>query len=208
VLEIMVRQFDRPEYWLQLAGMYGEIGDEKKQLAVLEASYQQGYVTKKGEYMNLAQIYYLNGLPYKAAKVMEQGFAQEVLPNTDQNLTFLAQVYVTAKEYELAIETYETLAKQTADGQADQQIAELHLQLGNYQHTVESAKRAEHKDGLKNPGNLYLALGMASFNLKQFDQALEAFNKAKSIKSSKKMAIQWLKFVEDEIKIAAQLAAS
>ena len=208
VLETMVRLFDKPEYWLQLAGMYGELGEEQKQLAVLEAAYQQGYVTKKSDYRNLAQIYYLHGLPYKAATVMEQGFAKSILPKSDKNLTFLAQALVAAKEFARAIESYRLLSNQTADGQADQQIAELYLQLGEFEKVVDAGKRALHKDGLANPGNLYLALGMASFNLKQFDDALDAFNQAVKIKSSKKMASQWLKFVQREKVRLNELARS
>ena len=64
ILEQMVRLFNKPEYWLQLAGMYGELEQEDKQLAVMEAAYQQGYVTQKSELMTLSQIYYFNGLRF------------------------------------------------------------------------------------------------------------------------------------------------
>lgn len=208
VLEVMVRKFNKPEYWVQLGGMYGEIGEEKKQLAVMEAAFQQGFITKKSDLRNLSQIYYLHGLPYKSAVVMEKGFATNVLEKNEKNLKFLAQSFVGAKEYEKAIETYRALSNITQDGQADQQIAELRLQQGKFKETVSAAKKAAEKGNLENPGNLYLALGMASFNLKQFDQAMAAFNKATEIKSSKRMATQWLKFVEREKKNAEQLAAN
>jgi len=208
VLETMVRKFNKPEYWTQLGGMYGEIGEEQKQLAVMEAAYQQGYVTKKSDLRNLSQIYYLNGLPYKAANVMVDGFASGTLDQNVKNLKFLAQSYVAAKEYDTAIMTYRDISAKTQTGVADQQIAELSLQMGKFEQTISAAKKAEQKGQLDNPGNLYLALGMASFNLKKFDQALTAFTKASEIKSSKRMATQWLKFVEREKKSAMQLAAS
>lgn len=208
VLENMVRLFNKPEYWLQLGGMYGELGEEAKQLAVLEASYQQGYVVKRSDLRNLSQVYYLNGLPYKAAMVMEKGFELGELKQNDKNLSFLAQSYVGAKEYDKAVTTYRNLAKISDNGIADQQIAEIRLQQGRYEETVAAAQAAAKKGKLDNPGNLYLALGMASFNLKQFDQALEAFEQAVQHKSAKRMAQQWMKFVEREQKNAKQLAAS
>ncbi|MDO6720431.1 hypothetical protein Q4575_13515 [Psychrosphaera sp. 1_MG-2023] len=208
VLENMVRLFNKPEYWLQLGGMYGEIGEEGKQLAVLEAAFQQGYVTKRSDLRNLSQVYYLNGLPFKAAQVIEKGFELGALNKDDKTLSFLAQSYVGAKEYDKAVATYQTLADISDTGVASQQIAEIRLQQGRFEETVVAAKAAAKRGKLDNPGNLYLALGMANFNLKQFDQALQAFEQAKAYKNAKKMAQQWLKFVEREQNNARQLAAS
>lgn len=208
VLETMVRLFNKPEYWTQLAGMYGEIGEEKKQLAVMEAAYQQGYVTKQSDLRNLSQIYYFNGLPYKAGRILDKGMKDKLVDANEKNIKFLAQSWVGAKEYDLAIDTYTQLAKLTQNGDADQQIAELYLQKGNFEKTIEAGNKASSKGQLSNPGNLYLALGMANFNLKKFDDAIVAFNKGKEIKSSERMAAQWLKFVEREQRNAAALAAN
>lgn len=208
VLETMVRLFNKPEYWTQLAGMYGEVGEEKKQLAVMEAAYQQGYVSKQSDLRNLSQIYYFNGLPYKAGKILDKGMKDNLVDANEKNIKFLAQSWVGAKEYDLAIDTYGQLAKLTKNGDADQQIAELYLQKGDFKKTIEAGNKASARGELSNPGNLYLALGMANFNLKQFDQAIVAFNKAKEVKSSERMATQWLKFVEREQRNAAALAAN
>ncbi len=208
VLETMVRLFNKPEYWTQLAGMYGEIGAEQKQLAVMEAAYQQGYVTKQSDLRNLSQIYYFNGLPYKAGKVLDKAIRDKLVTENEKNIKFLAQSWVGAKEYDLAISSYRKLADLTTNGDAEQQIAELYLQKGDFNKTIEAGNKASKKGGLSNPGNLYLALGMANFNLKQFDQAIIAFTTAKSIKSSERMATQWLKFVEREKMSAKALAAN
>ncbi|MCW8864655.1 MAG: hypothetical protein OQK22_07175, partial [Colwellia sp.] len=69
VMEQLVRLYSKPQYWLQLAGMYGEVGEEDKQVAVMEAAYQAGYITKSSEIMTLAQLYQFHGAPYKAAKL-------------------------------------------------------------------------------------------------------------------------------------------
>jgi tetratricopeptide (TPR) repeat protein len=118
----------------------------------------------------------------------------------------LAQSWVGAKEYDKAVATYQQLAELVKDGNPNQQIAEIRLQQGKFQDVVKAASKAIEKGELKNPGNLYLALGMATFNLKQFDASLEAFTQAKDIDSSKRMATQWLKFVEREKRNAELLA--
>ena len=57
VLERMVKLYNKPEYWVQFAGMYGETGQEKQQLAIIEAAYQQGFLTSKSDLRQLAQVY-------------------------------------------------------------------------------------------------------------------------------------------------------
>ncbi|MDU0112872.1 hypothetical protein RT723_07640 [Psychrosphaera aquimarina] len=207
ILEQMVRLFNKPEYWLQLAGMYGELEQEDKQLAVMEAAYQQGYVTQKSELMTLSQIYYFNGLPYKAAKVLSQGIEQKIIEKNAKNLKFLAQSWQGAKEADKAIAVLNQLASITDDGNADLTIAEIYLQQGKSDLVIKHAEQAITRGKLTNSGNAYLALGMANVNLKQLDSALEAFKSAKEIPSSQRMATQWLKFVEQEQQNIKQLAA-
>jgi hypothetical protein len=208
ILEQMVRLFNKPEYWLQLAGMYGELEQEDKQLAVMEAAYQQGFVTQKSELMTLSQIYYFNGLPYKAAQVLSKGIEQKLIEKNTKNLKFLAQSWQGAKEADKAIKVLNQLASITDDGNADLTIAEIYLQLGKSALVIQHAEKAVVRGKLTNPGNAYLALGMANVNLKQFDAAIDAFTSAKEIKSAQRMATQWLKFVEQEQKSIKQLAAS
>lgn len=208
ILEEMVRRFNKPEYWVQLAGMYGEIGAEDKQLAVLEAAYQQGYISNQSDFRNLAQIYYFNGLPYKAAMVMQQGIEQNVLTKNVKNVKFLSQAWLTAKEYDKAVETLEVLSALEDTGIAHQQIAEIRLQQGKYREVISAAFEAEQRGQLSNPGNLYLALGMAHFNLKEFEAAIDALNMAAEYKNVQKMATQWLKFVEKEKSTSEQLASN
>ena len=198
VLETMVRKFNKPEYWVQLGGMYGEIGAEDKQLAVLEAAYLQGYITKPTQLRNLAQLYYFNGIPFKAGEVMTSAFESGKLTKTEKNLTFTAQAWLAAKEYDFAVDAFESLSQITDKGDALQQIAEIRLQQGLYEQTITAATQALDKGELTNPGNLYLALGMAYFNLKQFESSIEALSEAKKHKSVQRMAKQWLKFVERE----------
>lgn len=208
VLETMVRLFSKAEYWVQLAGMYGELGEEAKQLAVMEAAYQQGFVEKASDLRNLAQIYYFNGLPYKSAKVLDKGIKDKIVAANPKNLKFLAQSWLGAKEYKQAITAYQELAKVSSDGDADQQIAEIYLQQAKFNKVVAAANQAVKKGKLTNPGNLYLALGMAHFNLESYDNALTAFEQAKSHKSSKAMATTWLKFVAREQEKVKQLASN
>ena len=98
VLERMVKLYNKPEYWVQLAGMYGETGQEKQQLSVLEAAYQQGFLTSKSDLRQLAQVYLYNQLAYKAASVMSKAIESGVAEKSAKNYAFIAEAMVQAKE--------------------------------------------------------------------------------------------------------------
>jgi len=137
---------------------------------------------------------------------MEQGINQKVLTKNVKNVKFLSQAWITAKELDKAVETLEVLSTLENNGTAHQQIAEIRLQQGKYKDVIEAAFEAEKRGDLPNPGNLYLALGMAHFNLKEFEAAIEALNMASEYKNVQRMATQWLKFVEKEKSTMEQLA--
>lgn len=198
VLEKMVKLFNKPEYWLQLGNMYGELGEETKQLAILEAAKQQGFITKKSDVRNLAQVYLFNGLAFKAAQTMKSGLDTGLIENTNKNLAFVAESFMQAKEDSKAITFFGKASKLTQTGEYDQRLAELYLNNEMFEEAADSAREALDK-GLKNgDSNTYIALGMAQYNLENFDASILAFEQAEKHKKAKKLASQWLKFVKRE----------
>lgn len=198
VLEKMVKLFDQPQYWVQLAGMYGELGREKDQLAILEAAYQQDYITSASDTFNLAQLYYYHQAPYKGARLMEQAMENGVLEKNLRNLKFLAQCWNLAKESEEAVPVMQAAAALSTDGELDAQLGQLFLNMERYDDAIASAKRALEKGDLRNQGTTHLVLGMAYFNKNQFALALDELAEAEKHSTSRGMARQWSKFVESE----------
>ncbi|MEP4890080.1 MAG: tetratricopeptide repeat protein [Aliiglaciecola sp.] len=207
VLEKMVKLFDRPEYWVQLAGMYGELGFEKKQLAILEAAYQSDYITKAADVFNLAQLYYYHQVPYKGARLMEQAMENGVLEKNLRNLKFLAQTWTLAKEHEKAVPVMRSAAALSEDGELDAQLAQILLNMDRFEEAIESAQTALEKGGLRNQGTTHLVLGMSYFNQKRYVDALNQLAEAEKHPTSRGMAQQWSKFVQSEKSSTEQLQA-
>lgn len=207
VSEDLVRYHSKPKYWVELANMYGEIGETKKQLAVMEAAYQQGFVTKASDLKTLAQIYYLNGAPYKAANLLKQAIDDDILNASLKNLEFLAQAWTSAKEFDKAIPVLKQAAQVSNDGNAYARLAEVYVNTESWSQVIANGKKALDKGELKNPGNVNIALGMAYFNLKKFDQSKAEFAKAAEHQKLNKMASQWMSYVAKEENKWTQLAA-
>ena len=203
VLERMVKLYDKPEYWVQLSGMYGETGQEKKQLAVIEAAYQQGFLTSRADLRQLAQVYLYNGLAFKAAEVMSKAIDNGIAEQTAKNYAFVAEAMIQAKEDEKSIEYFVKAADLSDHGQYDQRLAEVYVNTEHYEDAADSARKALDKGGLDFESNAFVALGMAQYNLQNFDASILAFEQAQKHDKSQRLAKQWIKYVKRE-KVHAQ----
>ena len=198
VLERMVKLYNKPEYWIQLSGMYGETGQEKQQLAVIEAAYQQGFLTSKSDLRQLAQVYLYNGLAYKAGVVMSKAIEAGVAERTAKNYAFVAEAMIQAKEDDKSIAYFVKAADLSVNGKYDQRLAEVYVNTEQYEEAADAARKALDKGSLDSESNAFVALGMAQYNLQNFDASILAFEQAEKHKKSQRLAQQWIKYVKRE----------
>jgi tetratricopeptide (TPR) repeat protein len=207
VLLKLVKKFEAPKYWLQLAGMYGELQQEEKQLAIMEIAAQKSFIATGSDMFNLAQLYYYHQMPYKAAAVMQQAMDAGKLPEDERNLTFLAQSWNVAKETQKAIPVMLAAAKLSETGELYAQLGQMYLNMDKWQQAIASSQQAIEKGGLRNEGMSHLVIGMAQFNVGEYNEALNQLAKAQEYDGSRGMAKQWSKFVEGERKQFATFAS-
>ncbi|KUJ83654.1 tetratricopeptide repeat protein [Microbulbifer flavimaris] len=205
ILEKLVKHYPKGEYYKQLSGMYGELKREKDQLHMMEAAYIAGALEKEKELLNMAYLFMGNEMPYKGAKVIKKGLDQKKIERTSKNLETLAQAYQMAQELQKAIPQLEGAAKLSDKGELYSRLAGIYLDLDKNEQAVTMAKRALNKGGLKRPDQLYIVLGMAHANQKEYDEALKQLKKALKDERSKKFAEQWISYVENEKKREDQL---
>lgn len=208
VLLKLVKYFDEPKYWLQLGGMYGELGQEQQQLAIMQSAYQKGFVQSGGDIFNLAQLYYYHQMPYKGARLIEKGFADGSLDKNLKNLKFLSQCWLLAKEGDQAVPVLQAAANMADNGELNAQLGQIFLNMEKWDQAIRASKVALQKGGLRNQGTTHLVMGMAYFNVGEYNLALNELAEAENYKSSKGMAQQWSKFVESELSQTRKLTAS
>ncbi len=194
----MVKLFNAPKYWVQLGGMYGQLGMEKHQLAVMEAAYQQNFLVKGADLFNLAQLYYLHKSPIKCANVMQEAINDRLLEENLRNLKFLAQCLQLAKENEKAVPVLRTAAKLSPNGELYAQLAQLFLNIDKFDEAIKNAELALDKGNLRNQGTMHLVLGMSYYNQQNFAAAIDQLAKAEEYRETQKMAQQWQQFVNAE----------
>ncbi len=203
--EQLVKLYPKSTYLKQLAGMYGELGQDMKRLALFDSLYLNGDIKKGKDILNLAYMFLGQDVPYKAAKLIEKGMESGVIEKSQKNIETLGNTWAQANQHDKAIPVLEQAAKLSDKGLLFARLAGVYFDAGDYKKAATATKKAAQKGGLKNPGNNYLLMGMAYSNLKQYENALQAFRQAKKTKKVLKDARAWEKHTLREIKLIEDL---
>ncbi len=205
VLEKLIRLYPRKDYWMQLAGMFGELDDMEKQLVVLDLAYKQGFFSRGSEYTNLAQLLIQDEIPYRAAVVLEDGMEKGHVDRNVNNLRLLSQAYVVAQEDKKAIDPLREAAKLDDDGELYMHLSNSLFNLDRFEES-EAAAREAIRRGLKKKSDAQITLGMALYEQDRLEDARKTFLQVSGQGSNTKMASQWVNFITKEQSRLEQLA--
>jgi tetratricopeptide (TPR) repeat protein len=223
IYEILVNLYPKKLYFVQLGGIYNELGRERDYMITLKAAYQKDMLNRETEYLALAQLLLLNQNPYWAAEVLVSGQNKivtynetkkdevtgeeikiektgPVIKETEKNLKLLADSWRMAQEIDKAIPVLEKAAKMSKDGKSYVLLGNLYLSEDKIEQAVDSIKKGLKKGKIDKISQVHLTLGQAYFELQKFDSAKKEFriaarDKDKKVKTT---ANNWLKYTENE----------
>ena len=187
---------DKPRYWDMLAGCYLELEDDKRALDAMMLAYTNGMLTKPGRVRSLAQLAMMRDMPYSAGRILDKEIASGVLESSEDNLKILLQAWLSAREYDRAVEVIDRLEPFADDGEYYVQAARIYNETGAWAKVVDNSTKALDA-GLKNPVDALMLAGTAYSELNQFDDAIRVFNRVRSIGDAddRRNAASWIDFV-------------
>jgi len=200
VVKELIAYYPKDTYVLTLAGIYSELGDTKKQLALTEVLYEKGMMNTASHITNLANLYLMHGLPYKAAVILEKEMGENIVETNDRNLRLLSQAWYQAREDEKAIPPLERAAEMSNDAELYVRLAQAHLNLEQWAEAAAAVEKGLQIGGLKRTDTANIMLGMSLFNQKRLTQARRAFERAAADNRSERAATQWIAYVDSELK--------
>ncbi|MEM9058271.1 MAG: tetratricopeptide repeat protein, partial [Pseudomonadota bacterium] len=206
ILETLVRQFPKKEYWTQLSGIYGELGRSREQTITYELAYLQGFLDSSREIVTLSQLLLQSEVPYRAATILEKGIEDGMVDGDAKNYRLLSQAWMVANEDDKAIPALREAARLSGDGELDVRLAQSYLNTENWDGAVTSVRAGISKGGLRRRDQAHTILGMALYEQEKFNEALNAFREAAKDPRSSKVAAQWVQHIEKEKERVKQLA--
>jgi tetratricopeptide (TPR) repeat protein len=206
MLEELLFFYPKKQYWVQLSYIYSERQNESRQLAAMETAYDLDMLEKDGEYRNVASLFLAQNVPYKAGKVLKEGFEEEIVEDNSKNWELLAGAWRQAQEIDWAIPAMEKAAAKSDSGDLYARLGSIYLDGEQFDKAIESINKGLQRGGVKRPDNARLVLGMAYFNTNQYEKARDAFRAAGRDERSKEYARQWMKYMNSEIERQQKLA--
>ncbi|MEP5568201.1 MAG: CDC27 family protein [Halioglobus sp.] len=206
VLEVLLTHYPKKQYWVQLSHMYGEQKKESEQLSAMETAYVQNMLDKGTEQVTMSYLYLNADVPYKAAKVMDKGLKDGSIEDKSKNWEVAGSAWRQAQEVDKAIPAMEKAAAKSDTGELYARLGNIYLDGDENQKAITAINKGLSRGGVKRPDNARLILGMAYFNVKQYENARKAFNAASRDERSAKYAAQWIKYMDSELERQRSLA--
>ena len=79
------------------------------------------------------------------------------------------------------------------------------LNTGKYTECAASVRTGIRKGGLKSPDNAQISLGMCLYNLRKYNDAIDAFQGAAKTPRSRRLSNQWINVIRAEIERNTQI---
>jgi tetratricopeptide (TPR) repeat protein len=205
IQKTLLLNWPKARYWKSLAGAYTELGEDEKLIYAYDAAHTQGMLVKDTEFVTMAQLYLQAEVPYKAATLLQEKMDAGIVPKNEKHYRLLSQAWMLSMEDEKAIPALQAAAKLANDGELDHRLANAFLNIGKYGDCVTSANTAIRKGGLKNPDNVQISLGMCLYNLRQYSNAVRAFQEAAKVPKTRRVGNQWISVINAEVERLEQI---
>ncbi|MEJ2128363.1 MAG: hypothetical protein P8X81_05915 [Woeseiaceae bacterium] len=205
IQKIMLVNWPKKRYWFSLAGAYTELGEDENLINAYAAAFDQGMLEKESELVTMAQLFMQREVPYKAGQLLEKEMAAGRISKNAKHYRLLSQAWQLSMEDQKAIPALTEAARLSNDGELDVRLANALLNTGKYSECVEAVEDGIRKGGLKSPDNAQISLGMCLYNLRRYNNAISAFQRAAKTPRSRKVANQWINVIRAEIERNEQI---
>ena len=204
ILKILVRDFPKQDYWIQLCGMYSELEQEDMVMACFETAHLAGHLDRETLMRNYAGLLFNAGAPYRAAKYFKEAMDAEIVKASEDNYTTLGQGYQFSQEHEDAIHAFEAAAKLSEEGNIYESLTQLYFERDDYEKCVDAAESAASKGGVRRESSLLIVKGLCLYNLDELNKARTAFVDSRRVSrrrgddSDERTAGQWITYIDKE----------
>lgn len=203
LLELLVKQHpDNRNYWQQLAALY--LGQQQDIRAILafERAQANGFMNAPKDNFNLVGIHFNIGQYERAAELLEKGLHNGSIENEQKNWELLAYSYQQLNRDFKAIDTLKEASKvfPHANGQLEYLIAQNYYAMEKLDEALPFLQASVKKGGGNKPHSTYLFLAFIAYELKKFDIALDAAERAIATPEGKAEGTRMKQAIQDLIK--------
>lgn len=180
--------------WLRLVALHSKFGNRERAAAVMEIASRLGYLQTADERLRLVNLIAQIGAPFEAASALQTWMERDLIPVNGNTARLRAALWLNARESGLALAALDDAIRLAPSVELYQQRAQLHMDREAYPQAAEALEQAIAR-GAKD-GATFMALGMARYQQADIEGAIEVFREAGQQASTRKLAGEWVKYLE------------
>ena len=199
-LEEVIRIFpDKSEYWRQLSGLYLNMSNDLRALAILESAYEKNLLDDEDDLLQLVNLYLFLDIPYEGSKILGREIESGRITPNRKNFELLANAFLRARENRDALQALLNAAKEAEDGNLNLRVAQVYVELEEWESALTHLETALQKGELRNRGLPFLLMGYAFYALDRREEAIEVFVAALAEESIANQAKQWISYLDPKL---------
>lgn len=179
-------------HWLQLAGAYLRLDDQRQAAAVLSAGYHKGVFQSADDIIRLARLYCQAGVPRKGARILEEALESGRVQPSEEHQELLANAWLQAREARRAACALGQKARNGGDCKTHLRAGRLLMQVEDWSGAREHLESATRGRCERTRAEALLLLGMAAYHEGRIEEARDAFVLAREIPEQRRQAESWL----------------
>jgi len=191
---------DKKIYWIQLSNVYFQLENDKEALSVIGLANRKNLLNKQTDVLYLSNMYALRDVPFKSAQVLQVAIENGIVEPNEKHWKMVADSWFIAEEMDAALFAYEKAGAEATDGDIDLRRGYILVDLERWELVIDALKLAIEKGGFneRKLGEAHLMVGMAEFNLGNYDDASAAWGRASRFTKTKEAARQWMNHMREE----------
>jgi hypothetical protein len=183
-LESLVAEYPDKEYYSRIVAIYQAQTNDDRTVMLhayrVAVSDPEGGLATVGAYLNYADTALVAGSPGEAARALERGMKEGVVPSAGTNQQMLTQAKAAIASDKKSLPGEAAAAAKNAKGEMDVKVGLGFFSIGDYAQAAELIKRGIAKGGVTRLDDANLLLGASLLELNKPDEARAAFEAAKA----------------------------
>ena len=164
-------------------------------LTALELAYRDGALKKEPQLIQLVQLYLYNGIPYKAARLLEEQMHRGNISNNARHRELLARAWSSARQRMEAIQALEKAISAESTPELRLRLAQWYFEEERWQAAAAILEPLVRNGSTGASDQAWLLLGIARFEQQDREAARQAFLNAAQSADTGASAKQWLEFI-------------
>jgi len=194
--EKLVLHYAKPNYWMDLTNTLMRVSSNDKELLnIYRLADGVGVMQEAAQYTEMAQLALGQGLPGEAQSVIEKGMQKGAF-NAAREKDLASRILADAKQAvtldKSTLSKQDALARTKPTGDSDVKLGAAYLSYGEVDKAIEALQRGIAKNGVKDPDEAAMLLGIAYMRANNKPEAAKAFRTVTQKPMMVRIAKFWL----------------